>query len=181
MKKFVLLISTLALSACAGSAPLSQFSGGLDVPAFEETEAISVNARDIVITNNYAANKYVGDYGGHFAAVPYEVFEDYLKARFKPNGSGETLYLTIEKASLIHIRESLGGSPDDDVFSLDFTVDVSQGSAGVDNAQRVQVVQTSRQRRNLFTQEQYRQKQIAFLSRTIDAFDSKIKSVLKSF
>lgn len=172
MKKFSLLLSFFVLSACAGSTSVSPTISALDVPAFEDTKVVQLPASKIVVMNEYAQNKYTGDYADYFVAKPYEVFEDYLRARFKPSGSGDVLTLKINKASLIHVRESLGGSNDDDVFALDFDVDVVSASG----TRNVKAVNTMRQRRDVTIADSVRRKQLDYLSRSIAAFDEKIIS-----
>ena len=80
MKKVTLFLSLFALSACAGNAPVSQDFLVLDAPAFEKTQVVQLSASKIVVVNEYADNKYTGEYADYFAVKPYEAFEDYLRA-----------------------------------------------------------------------------------------------------
>ena len=97
-------------------------------------------------------------------------------SRFKPSGNGDVVTLKINKASLIHVRESLGGSNDDDVFSLDFDVDVLSANS----ARNVQVVNTMRQRRDVTIADSVKRKQLDFFARSIAEFDAELVAAVQN-
>jgi len=183
--KFFTISSVIILSACTSSASLVHRVNDIDLPTFEKTKAIAINTQNIQILNSYAQNKYNGEYGENFAALPYEVFEKYVEKRFKAKGEGPPLYLVIEKASLIHNRNigsfGYGGSNNDDVYTLDFRVRVISGptfdSSG--NVTNVKHIKTLRQRNDILTRQQKQDGQIDYLTRTIAEFDKKLIRALE--
>lgn len=171
----IFMLSLFVLSACSNQGSLYDRSLSFDVSNFDTLETVTLDAREIVIVNEYAAHKYLGDYSEYFAVNAHEAFEDYIKKRFVASGQGDTVFLVIDKASLIHVRESLGGSNDDNVYTLDFKVQVLEGNdletAEVVNT--VQVVQSLRQRLDIISNKQMESAQFNFLARTIALFDKR--------
>lgn len=185
ISKILPLVALTLLSACASYPNLQSRIDAIDVPAFQNTEIVRLDASEIVLVSNYNEdNKLSGDYGKNFAAAPYDVFADYFNARFEPTGKGEPLYIVIEQASLVYNREIDAGatSQDDDVYALELNARVLSGGTiqSPDGETRVKLVKTLRQRRDLTTKQQRYDGQIDYLARSIAEFDRKFIRALES-
>lgn len=178
--KFFLTFYTVFLCSCAVSPEERAYTKSLDIPEFKNTQAVLLNASDIIVTNKYASNRYVGEYSDNFALVPYKLFEEYLLTRFRPAGDGDVLHITINKASLFNIPE-FNTSRRDEVYvlNIDVAAGLSNNLSKSKNAIHIKTVRNFRQALDLLTHKEERDGQIIFLQEAIADFDREFVSKLQ--
>lgn len=179
LKRIFPALFLLFLGACASYTLKPSQVAQLDYPNFKTTPQIEVAASSIQVINNYADNKYSGEYGEYYAAPPYEVLETYLNKRFKPSGQGAALYLVIDTASLIYTRDlnsGYGANRNDDVYAFEFNVKALSGNNVETAVQQAAVknTRTYRERRDIITRQQKIDLQNDTLALAIAEFDQRM-------
>lgn len=90
-RKFVLLASVAALVSCVSAPPVAdQSSKGM----FAHMQQVPINVSAI---NVHTMNSNVG---GDFIADPAKVADEYVNARYKPQGMQDSIEVTIEQATV---------------------------------------------------------------------------------